>query len=188
VELLKALLLEIPEVLETERLALRAPRAGEGAAVNQAIVESHAELRRWMPWAMEIPTIEQSEAFARESRAKWHARETLDFTWFRRGDGIVVGKGGLHTIDWSIPKFEIGYWVRSRCLGQGYATEATFALAEFARTRLGARRLEITADAVNPASRRVAEKCGFVLEGIRRFGRRNVDGELADSCMYARVF
>jgi RimJ/RimL family protein N-acetyltransferase len=34
----------------------------------------------------------------------------------------------------------------------------------------------------------VAEKCGFELEGILRRSRRDAAGELADSCMYARVF
>jgi RimJ/RimL family protein N-acetyltransferase len=34
----------------------------------------------------------------------------------------------------------------------------------------------------------VAEKSGFVLEGIRQRSRRDVAGELADSCMYARIF
>jgi RimJ/RimL family protein N-acetyltransferase len=53
---------------------------------------------------------------------------------------------------------------------------------------LGARRIEITADVRNQASRRVAEKSGFVLEGIRRQSRRDADGNLADSCMYARTF
>jgi RimJ/RimL family protein N-acetyltransferase len=57
-----------------------------------------------------------------------------------------------------------------------------------ARTRLGANRIEITADARNAASRRVAEKCGFELEGIRRHSRRDVHGKLADSCLYARIF
>jgi RimJ/RimL family protein N-acetyltransferase len=34
----------------------------------------------------------------------------------------------------------------------------------------------------------VAEKSDFVLEGILRQSRRDNDGQLADSCMYARVF
>jgi ribosomal-protein-serine acetyltransferase len=58
---------------------------------------------------------------------------------------------------------------------------------QFAQVRLGARRLEITSDARNVASRRVAEKSGFELEGIRRRSRRDNAGELADSCMYARL-
>ena len=187
-ELLQALLLDIPEAIETERLQLRATRAGEGERVNEAVLESHAALRPWMPWAKEPPTLERSEAYAREAHAKWLARETLDFTWYERAEGRLIGKGGLHTIEWAIPKFEIGYWVRTSAVGRGYATEATGALTRFAREHLGARRLEITSDVRNTASRRVAEKCGYELEGIRRLSRRDHDGRLSDSCLYARVF
>ena len=184
----QALLLDIPDSLETERLTLAAGRAGQGAALNAAVVDSHAELKRWMPWAREIPSLEESERFCRESQAKWFAREMLDFQIVRRADGVVAGRCGFHTIDWSVPKFEIGYWVRTSCAGQGIATEATLALVDLGRARLQAARLEIASDARNAASRRVAEKSGFVLEGICRNSRRDLGGELADSCMYARTF
>ncbi|QJR14463.1 GNAT family N-acetyltransferase [Usitatibacter palustris] len=186
-ELLRALLLEIPELIETERMQLRAVRAGQGAEVHEALVESYPQLATWMPWAKQLQSSEETEAYAREAQAKWLARTTLDFTWYSK-DGAVVGKGGLHTIDWAIPKFEIGYWVRTTRARQGFASEGTRALAEFARTHLGARRIEITSDARNLPSRRVAEKCGFTLEGIRLQSRRDNAGDLADSCMYARVF
>jgi RimJ/RimL family protein N-acetyltransferase len=186
--ILHALLLNIPEVVETERLALRATRAGQGAPILEAVAESYDELRRWMPWSKETQTAESTEGHCREMQAKWHAREELDFCMVRRSDGLLVGKGSLHSIDWSLPCFEIGYWVRSSCLGQGFATEAAGALVAMARRALGAVRVEIGCDARNAASRRVAEKCGFELEGIRRRSRRDVNGELADSCMYGKVF
>jgi ribosomal-protein-serine acetyltransferase len=184
----QALLLDIPEELEAAQLTLRATRAGQGAAVNAAVVESLEDLRRWMPWAQQQPTLDESEAHCREAQAKWHTRETLDFCFFRHEDGMLVGKGGLHTIDWTVPKFEIGYWIRSSCTRRGHATEATCALARFAAERLGARRLEITSNAANAASRRVAEKSGFALEAVLRNSRRDASGALADSCLYARIF
>jgi ribosomal-protein-serine acetyltransferase len=186
--ILHALLLDVPEELETERLVLRATRAGEGAAVCEAVAESFAELKRWMPWAQQPMTREDCEKHCRDMQAKWHARETLDFCFFHKADARLAGKGGLHTIDWTVPKFEIGYWIRSRDARQGVATEATSALVEFARARLGAKRVEITSDARNMASRRVAEKSGFALEGVLRQSRRDTAGALADSCMYARTF
>lgn len=186
--ILQALLLDIPESASTSRLELRANRPGGGATINAAVGESLAELRPWMPWAREPMSIEQTEEHCRRMTARWHAREEIDFCFYRKADGVLVGKGGLHTIDWDIPKLEIGYWIRSSCTGRGYATEATLALVDFARGHLGAHRLEITCDARNAASRRVAEKSGFQLEGIRRASRRDVAGQLADSCMYARVF
>ena len=185
--ILQALLLEIPERLESARLTLAASRAGQGAAVNEAVLESIPQLKPWMPWAQQPPTLEESEKVCREAQAKWIAREKLDFCFFDKPAARLVGKGGLHTIDWSVPKFEIGYWVRTSSTGKGFATEATNALVEFARS-LGARRIEITCNAANAGSRRVAEKSGFALEGILRSHRRATDGGLADTCMYARVF
>jgi RimJ/RimL family protein N-acetyltransferase len=188
VAILQALLLDIPESVSTSRLELRANRPGGGVSINDAVRESHDQLRPWMPWAREPMSIEQSEEHCRRMTARWHAREELDFCFIRRADGALVGKGGLHTIDWDVPKFEVGYWIRTSCARQGFATEATLGLVGFARDHLGARRLEITSDARNAGSRRVAEKSGFLLEGIRRSSRRDAAGELADSCMYARVF
>jgi ribosomal-protein-serine acetyltransferase len=186
--ILHALLIEIPERLETERLTLRATRAGMGATINEAILESFPDLRAWMPWAQQAQSLEDSEKHCRDAQAKWHSREMIDFSFYARRDGNFVGKGGLHTIDWSVPKMEVGYWIRSSCTRRGYATEATRALVELARATLGARRVEITCNAANPASRRVAEKSGFDLEGILRGHRRDNAGALADTCMYARVF
>jgi ribosomal-protein-serine acetyltransferase len=187
VAILQALLLDIPESIATERLELRANRAGGGRVIHPAYVESRAELAPWMPWARGEMSVEQSEEHCRRMHARWLAREELDFCFFRREDGAFVGKGGLHTIDWDVPKLEVGYWIRTSCCGRGYATEATLGMVEFARRHVGARRLEITSDARNQASRRVAEKSGFELEGIRRASRRDNAGELSDSCMYARI-
>ncbi|HET9653290.1 MAG TPA: GNAT family protein [Usitatibacter sp.] len=182
------LLLDIPECVETDRLLLRATRAGMGETISQAVNESLGELKPWMPWAREPQTPEGAEIFCRTMQAKWHSRDTLDFCIVRRSDGALVGKGGLHTIDWTVPRFEIGYWVRTSAAGQGIATEFTRALAAFARASLGANRVEITCDSRNMRSRRVAEKSGFTLEGIHLRRRRDTAGELADACMYARVF
>jgi len=186
--ILHALLLDVPEELQSERLVLRATRSGHGEAVNAAVAESFPELKAWMPWSQQAQSLEESEKHCRDAQAKWHAREMLDFCFFRAAGGELVGKGGLHTIDWTVPKFEIGYWIRSSCTRRGHATEATCALARFAAERLGARRLEITSNAANAASRRVAEKSGFALEAVLRNSRRDASGALADSCLYARIF
>jgi ribosomal-protein-serine acetyltransferase len=184
----RALLLDIPERLETANLTLVATRAGMGPVVHDGLVQSINELKRWMPWARVDQVLEQTETHCREEQARWHARQEIDFCFFGRADGAFVGKGGLHHIDWDVPKFEVGYWIRSSYVGRGLATEATGALVALARDHLGARRIELTCDARNVPSRRVAEKTGFTLEGILRHARRDNAGELADKCMYAITF
>ena len=106
-------------------------------------------------------------------------------TW--RASGVFAGGSGLHRIDWSVPRFEIGYWVRARFLGRGYATEAVRAIAERVFGDLGARRVEIRMHAANERSVRVAERAGFALEAVLRNEQRHLDGTLRDTRVYALV-
>ncbi|MBJ8190957.1 GNAT family N-acetyltransferase, partial [Bacillus cereus] len=52
------ILLSFPDQFQTERLTIRAPQWGDGAAVNEAIRESANELRPWLPFARNLPTAE----------------------------------------------------------------------------------------------------------------------------------
>jgi RimJ/RimL family protein N-acetyltransferase len=182
------LLLDFPDSFETERLTIRAPRAGDGAEVNAAVLESLTELRPWMPWARTAPTLEESEANIRGAVAKFLSREDLRLLLFLKNTGTLIGSSGLHRIDWSVPRFEIGYWVRMSHAGRGYITEAVTGITAFARDHLGARRVEIRMDARNERSWRVAERAGFTLEGVIRHERRALNGTLSDGRIYAKIF
>lgn len=103
---------------------------------------------------------------------------------FSKADSAFVGLTALHPTNWAIPKFEVGYWCRKSCEGQGYITEAVRGLAAFARKELGARRLEIRQNASNLRSRNVAERAGFTLEGILRNDRLAADGTPEDTSIY----
>jgi len=149
------LLIDVPEQIESKRLIIRAPRRGDGAEINAAIVESIAELRQWMPWAKQTPTVDETESNSRRAVAKFAAREDLRLQFYLKDSGIFVGSSGLHRIDWSVPKFEIGYWVRTSLCGRGYATEATEAIAKLAFEQLAAKRVEIRMDEKNLASRKI---------------------------------
>src|SRR4051812_47358111 len=77
----------VPEQFETERLIIRMPNAGDGKAINDAIRESLEELRPWMPWARVVPSVAESETFARESALRFRNREDLPLHLFRKSDG-----------------------------------------------------------------------------------------------------
>ncbi len=181
------ILLDFPEAFETERLVVRAPRWGDGAAMHEAIAESIDELRPWMPWAQQVPTLEGSEANCRHARLRFLARSDLRFHLVLAATDELIGSSGLHRIDWDVRRFEIGYWVRTGFGGRGYVTEAVNGLTRFALERLGARRLEIRCDARNLRSSRVAERAGFTLEGVLRSERLAVDGRPSDTMVYAKV-
>lgn len=58
----RPILLDFPEQFESERLMLRPPKPGDGAAMNAAKLESLDALRPWMPWAQVASTVEEDEA------------------------------------------------------------------------------------------------------------------------------
>ncbi|TCM97910.1 RimJ/RimL family protein N-acetyltransferase [Paenibacillus sp. BK033] len=181
------ILMTIPESFESERLIIRAPLYGDGAAVNEAIIESIEELRPWMPWANKIPTIEESEINVRQSRLEFLERTDLRLLLFHKETGRLVGSSGLHRMDWQARNFETGYWVRTSYEGQGYITEAVEAITNFAIQELEANRIEIRCDARNKRSANVAERSGFTLEGILRSEKRAADGSLRDTRIYSKV-
>jgi RimJ/RimL family protein N-acetyltransferase len=131
--------------------------------------------------------VENSEAYAREAAARWRAREELGWLYFRKTDGLLLGAMGMHHIDWVVPRFEIGYWIRTSQQGNGYVTEAAKGMTRFAFETLRAMRMEIRCDASNRRSAAVAERAGYTLEARLRWERRNWRGELADTLIYARL-
>lgn len=180
-------LLEVSEQFESERLIIRAPRWGDGAMLNEAVAESMTELSAWMLWAVELPSVEQSEITVREGRARYLDRSDLWLLLLEKETGRLVGSSGLHRIDWEARKFEIGYWARSSCAGQGYISEAVHRIVRFATEELAANRIEIRCDARNHRSAAVAERCGFTREGLLRMEKIGVDGSLRDSLVFAKV-
>ncbi len=183
-----ALLLDFPQQFETQRLTIRCPLPGDGPELNAAVLESWENLAQWMPWATERPTVEESEHNVRRAYLRFLAREDLRLSLFMRGTDTLVGSSGLHRIDWEVPKFEIGYWVRKRYARQGLITEAVEGITRFAFQTLGAKRVEIRCDAKNVRSMAVAKRLDFVLDGtLRNDARDHITGELRDTLVFSKT-
>ena len=155
----------------------------------EAIVETLDDLRQWtasLPWALEEPSVAVSETFCREGAAAYAARHDFPMLLFTKDDGRFIGSSGLHRFNWSVPKFEVGFWCRKSCHGRGFITEAVRAITGFAFSSLGARRVESFPDEENMSSRRVCERAGYRLEGIMQNERVDARGGLRNTCVYAR--
>ncbi len=179
------ILIDFPESFETDRLLIRSPLPGDGPELHAAVRESTDELTPWMAWPKEHRTVDDSEASARRARVAFLARSELRLHLYLKRTDTLVGSSGLQGIDWEVPKFEIGYWCRTRFTGRGYTTEAVLGITAFAFDALGARRVEIRCDARNLPSARVAERAGFTLEGELHNNEVGTDGAPRDTLIYA---
>jgi ribosomal-protein-alanine N-acetyltransferase len=102
-------------------------------------------------------------------------------------DGAAVGGVGIELgTDVFRRSAEIGYWLGEPFWGRGIATEALRAMTAYAFERFDICRLEAGVFDWNPASARVLEKNGYVLEGRARLGVIK-DGRMGDRLLYALV-
>ena len=100
-------------------------------------------------------------------------------------DGSFLGIAVAIRIDEAAKEAELGYILAPEARGRGAATEALRELTEWGFAR-GLQRLELRGDADNEASRRVAERCGYTLEGILRSVYFK-EGRRTDMFIYSRL-
>lgn len=181
------ILIDIPMPIETARLIIRPPQAGDGPAVAEAKRETRDDLLRWMAWANKDDMgVEATEAVMRRASADFIMRTDMMMLAFDRATEKPVVFTGLHSNDWHNRTFEIGYWVRTSARGQGFATEAANALTRFAFNALAARKVLITHAEGNDASAAVIHRLGYPLEVVERYGTTLPDGTVVDQHRYAR--
>jgi RimJ/RimL family protein N-acetyltransferase len=181
------ILLDIPDRFETDRLILQVHLLEFAEAMHAATDESHKELRPWMPWAKNKQSIDEVRAFIRRSQAGYLLRNDFPYSLLAKDDGRYIGNCGVHSRDWAVPSFEVGYWIRTSEAGKGYTTEAVQALTRYFMDEVGAQRMLIRCDVRNKASAAVARKCGYRLEGTMHNFNRDNDGNLVDMLHFVRT-
>lgn len=102
------------------------------------------------------------------------------------GEGTFLGLALAVAIDREAGEAELGYTVAPAARGRGVGTAAVAALTRWAFDEQGLERLTLLIELTNVASIRVAERCGYVLEGVRRNAYVK-PGIRADTAVYARL-
>jgi RimJ/RimL family protein N-acetyltransferase len=182
-------LLNVPKVIHTNRLTLRAHEPGDGVMINMAIRETFPQLKLWMPWAKIMPTVANNEEFARRAAAQFIRREEFTFGIHLHDQAnILLGGIGVHNCSWENRSFELGYWCRKSAQGAGYITESADCLTNLLAKRYKAKRVVIRCDSRNNASAAVAKRLDFKLEGCMRQVRKDNACKFFDMLVFAKTF
>jgi len=96
------------------------------------------------------------------------------FVAFRTGFDEIVGTCSLGLENAKSSEYSIGYNVKKDYWGNGYAVEMVHALIDFAR-EMGIKSILSPVAQENAASKRVMEKCGFVIAGESSFTKSGTD-------------
>ena len=153
--------------IETKRLWLRWPRIQDAVAVARLASNPHiAEMTGVIPHP--YPKGE-AERFIFDARKKNAIGTMLSFAIVNRHKpDLFMGRIGsriLPTRPGRAARCSLGYWLGQPYWGEGYATEAAHGLIDaiFSFTDIG--EIQASTRVVNPASRRILEKCGFQFVG-----------------------
>jgi RimJ/RimL family protein N-acetyltransferase len=181
---------QVPASFETPRILIRTFSLDDASQLHEALAESFHDLRThlwFLPWMAEAPTLASASIRCQRAHANFLLRTDLAYLVFNKHSARLLGSVGLHRTDWTVPKTEVGYWLRSSEVGNGYATEAVELLVDWALSSLKAKRVELVTDETNSASRAVALRCGFQLEGVLHNTMLRPNGSLSNSCIYAKL-
>ncbi len=184
----KPALIDVRMPIRTPRLLIRPRRPGDGEFTLAAIVESWDELHKWMSWAENLNTFtaEQIDMRYRQATGSFLQRDAIELLGIEVATSEPVVWCGFHDIDWRACQCDTGFWVRRSAQGKNIATESTNAMLRYAFGVLGMRRVGLTHSEGNEASRRIAEKLGFLHEGVQRAANPLPGGLRADRHCYAR--
>ena len=182
-----------PEEHRTDRLLLRSWRPGDGPALSEAVNDSYAHLKTFMPWAVPHQEVQTSERLVRQFRGRWLLSQDFVVALFSPDGARALGGCGFHLRHGPLSGgvAEVGMWIRADAAGQGLGTHALETLLRWGFSEWPWQRLVWKCDAENHASRRCAEKAGMVLEGVSRADALKVGGderaERRDTAWYAAL-
>ena len=148
--------------LETKRLWLRWPRAADAQTIarlagDRAVAERTARIPYPYPTA-------DAERFVIDTRASNAGG---------RGAGLVITYkdrplepiGCIGLRESARGDALLGFWLSADLWGRGLVTEAAQAIVDAAFTLTDTAAIRASVQVINPAARRVLEKCGFVATG-----------------------
>jgi RimJ/RimL family protein N-acetyltransferase len=168
---------DFPEVrISEERLDIREFGPGDTGHVREVL-----QCGEWLPLSTALVETSEYPAdvdwwLADAVHEPRRERTGLNLMMLARDDDRIAGWIYLTDVDRYARCAQIGYGVRPRARGRGFATEALAALSRWALTAGGLQRVWLSVNTDNLASLRVARKAGFTREGTLRRASLEEDG------------
>ena len=171
--------------LETKRLILRSPKIEDAKDIFIAL--NNKNLSKYM---MKIPypyNIKMAKDYIDKCNEAIKRDKNKDYNFVieLKSEKKVIGSIGIKDVDDFKKIAGIGYWLNEDYWKQGIMSEAVFVILEFAFNKLKMRRINLICNEKNEASKAIAKKFGFKLEGIIRKAHVTLStGKIADKYEY----
>jgi ribosomal-protein-serine acetyltransferase len=163
---------------------LRLVEERHAPAIFAAVHRDRQYLREWISWVDATRTEDDILAFIRRSMEMFATNRGFSAgVW---ADGCIAGVIGIHHLEWTYRKAEMGYWLAREFQGRGIATAAARAVTAHALVELELNRMEILCAAGNTKSIAVPKRLGFTFEGTLREAQL-LNGRYVDLEVYSML-
>ncbi len=170
------------QLLQHDAIILRMLRDSDAPLIT--IAANDPEIQKWLPLPTPY-TVDNAKWFINEHAVSAHTSGT-GIVFAIEQNNTFVGCIDIKRTEWLNGNCEIGYWTTPEQRGHGYMVQALGMLSKWVLVEQGFFRVEVRVATENRASQRVAEKAGFVREGIACQAGRVHDGRV-DLVIYSRV-
>src|SRR5258706_7598169 len=150
----------------TESVELRQIGEDDAEALTALIDRNRSHLKEWLPWLDNSTGLHDTARFI--GRSIEQAEDENGLTFGIVYEGALAGVIGQHYVDSMNRRTELGYWLDAGHQGRGIVTRASTRVTDYAFTEQNCNRVILQCAAGNVKSRAVAERLGFVQEGILR--------------------
>lgn len=172
-----------PEIIDYNRIRLRRPSISDAEAIFE--YASDLQVARLMDWPV-CADLESIVEALKKRNDQWHSGTEFYWVITLPSEDRAIGTTSCCVSGHSA---EFGYVLNRRYWGNGYATDVSRAIVEWAFSVPSIWRLTATCDTENIASARVLEKSGLSREGVLRRAiiRPNISKDPRDALLYAKV-
>ena len=160
------------EIIVDKDILLKVVEPKDAEPIFNTIDNEREYLKEWLPFVEETHDVAYTKTFIENTIASHSHDLTFTISYQNQFVGIV----GLKDTDMGNRKTEIGYWLSEKFQHKGIVTRSCRALTEFAFNDMNLHRIQLKAATENYKSQAVAQRLGFILEGIERDGELHSHG------------
>ncbi|WP_162467187.1 GNAT family N-acetyltransferase [Streptomyces cavernae] len=152
--------------ISTERLVLRALDEPDAPALAEMMNDE--QVAAWTAVPQPYGEDQAHAWITEQAPARRTAGRGIDFAVTEFLTQRLVGVVRLSKADWRVRSMEMSYIIAPWARGEGYASEAALATAQWLFRDQKFERIELRTAADNTASQQVAQKIGCISEGVLR--------------------
>lgn len=154
-----------PVIKVNDHFELRIPVEEDAFQLSRVVDENRSYLKQWLPWLETSKNAADSKLYIQTLHKAWETQQIFSGLIYKKNE--IVGAIGFHA--WTHRYMPLGYWVSKAYAKQGLCTSASRALIGWAFSHYDdLNMIDLRAATENLASRKVAVKLGFTLEGVLR--------------------